>query len=369
MKQLFKSIFLVLFISISFIGCGDKDNEDIKIGFVAGLSGKYSSLGTSVRDGFILAFEEIDYTINNKKVKIIQKDDKQDKNEAKKAIEFFIKNDIKLIIGNTTSSMTKISLPLLEKHKDSLVISATASSSFFTGKDDNFLRVQVDNSPKRYKSLAKTLLQNNYKNIFFIYDGKNQTYVDDYSITLENILVNQGGNKYTAKVDLNEPYEDILKKINATKKDLILIVGNAVDSANIIQYLRINKVNTKVLATGWAKTNDFITNGGASVEGVLFSEAYDDGSQHKNYLNFTKKYKKRYNILPSVFATQGYELAQILIKNLKISSDISSLKERILSINKYDGLQGDIVFDKYGDVMREFFMMEVKNKKFIKVKN
>ena len=367
MKRIFKSIFLVLFISIFFIGCSDKKEEEIKIGFIAGLSGKYSSLGISVRDGFTLAFEEIDYKINNKKVKIIQKDDKQDENEAKKAIEFFIKNDIKLIIGNTTSSMTKISLPLIAKQKDSLMISATASSSAFSGKDDNFIRVQVDNSPKRYKSLAKILLQNKYKNIFFIYDAKNQTYSDDYGITLEDVIIKQGGNKYVAKVDLNEPYEGILKKIKTTKHDLILIVGNAVDSANIIQYLRINKINTKILGSGWAKTNDFITNGGAFVEGVLFSEGYDDGSQHKNYLSFSKKYKKRYNTLPSVFATQGYELAQILIKNLKKSSDVSTLKERILSINKYDGLQGDIVFDKYGDVMREFFMMEVKNKKFVKI--
>ena len=168
MKRIFKSIFLVLFISIFFIGCSDKKEEEIKIGFIAGLSGKYSSLGISVRDGFTLAFEEIDYKINNKKVKIIQKDDKQDENEAKKAIEFFIKNDIKLIIGNTTSSMTKISLPLIAKQKDSLMISATASSSAFSGKDDNFIRVQVDNSPKRYKSLAKILLQNKYKNIFYI---------------------------------------------------------------------------------------------------------------------------------------------------------------------------------------------------------
>jgi len=369
MKQIYKNILVVFLISTLFIGCGEKKDEDIKIGFVAGLSGKYSSLGISVRDGFTLAFEEIDYKINNQKVKIIQKDDKQDENEAKKAIKFFIKNDIKLIIGNTTSSMTKISLPLLAKLKDSLMISATASSSFFSAKDDNFIRVQVDNSPKRYKSLAKMLLQNNYKNIFFIYDAKNQAYVDDYSITLENVLVEQGGNKYTAKVDLNEPYEDILKKINTTKNDLILIVGNAVDSANIIQYLRINKIHTKVLGSGWAKTNDFITNGGASIEGVLFSEGYDDGSQHKSYLAFSKKYKERYNSIPSVFATQGYELAQILIKNLQKSSDISTLKEKILSIKKYDGLQGDIVFDKYGDVMREFFMMEVKNKRFIKVNN
>ncbi|MEA3512034.1 MAG: ABC transporter substrate-binding protein, partial [Campylobacterota bacterium] len=343
----------------------DKD-EEIKIGFVAGLSGKYSSLGISVRDGFRLAFEEVDYKIDGKKVTIFDKDDKQDENEAKKAIEFFIKNDIKLIVGNTTSSMTKVSTSLIEDYKDSLMVSATASSSYFTKKDDNFLRVQVDNSPKRYKSLAQTLLQSGYQDILCIYDSKNKAYTDDYTMTLENVFVEEGGNKYSAKIDINQPYEDILKKVKDTKKNLILVVGNAVDTANIIQYLRINNEKSKILGSGWAKTNDFITNGGEFVEGVIFSEGYDDESKNQQYLDFATKFKKRYNKEPSVFSTQGYELGKILIKNLEKSSDIALLKNNILSEKRYDGLQGDITFDKYGDVMREFFMMEVKNKKFIK---
>ena len=109
---------LVLITIFMFNACSKKENEDIKIGFIAGLSGKYSSLGTSIRDGFTLAFQEIDYTINNQKVEIIQKDDKQDENEAKKIIDGFVKDNIKLIVGNTTSSMTKISFPVINKQKD-----------------------------------------------------------------------------------------------------------------------------------------------------------------------------------------------------------------------------------------------------------
>jgi len=363
-----KILLFIGFISIFVTGCNDKQNDEIKIGFVAGLSGKYSSLGTNVRDGFLLAFEDIDYKINNHKVKIIIKDDKQDKAEAKKAIEYFIKNNIKLIVGNTTSSMTKVSLPLLSTYKDSLLISATASSSYFTGKDDNFLRIQVDNSPKRYKSLAKILVEDGYKNIFFIYDSKNKTYTDDYSLTLENEIVKLGGNNYISKVDLNEPYKKILKELKKTKSDLIMIIGNALDSANIIQYIRLHKIDTKILASGWARTDDFIKNGGKAIDGVIFSEGYDDNSKNKAYLSFVKRYQKKYNKTPSVFETQGYELAKILINNLKKSSDVSKLKENIIKTKKYKGLQGDIIFDKYGDVTREFFIIEVKDNRFIRIK-
>ncbi len=355
----------ILLSSLFFTACDDKKEEEIKIGFVAGLSGKYSSLGTSIRDGFVLAFDEIDHTINNKQIKIIQKDDKQDKKEAKKIIDSFIKQEIKLIVGNATSSMTAISLPIVNKQKDMLLISATSSSDDFSFKDDNFLRIQVEHSVKRYKNLSQYAAKNGYKNIFFIYDSKNYKYASGYENIFQKTFIESGGNKFVGKADLNGDYKDIIKQLKEIKYDLILIVGNSLDSANIIQYIRHNKINTQILGSGWAKTMDFIENGGRAVEGVIFSTGYDDKSKDKKFLEFIERFKNKYNKTPSVFAAQGYELGQILIKELKQSSDISNLKQRILKTKKFEGLQGDIIFDKYGDVFREYFIMEVKNKEYI----
>jgi len=363
MKLIFKQLLGVLFVLLIFAGCENKQNTDLKIGFVAGLSGKYSSLGTSVRDGFMLAFDEINYTIKNQKVQIIQKDDQQNDEKAKQAIEYFVQNDIKLIVGNTTSSMTKVTLPLIPK--DTLLLSATASSSFFTKKDDNLLRIQVDNSSKRYLSLAQKLVSHGYKNIFFIYDSNNKAYTDDYNYIFEKIFITQGGNKYTKKVDLNNKYSDILAQLQKTQSDMIVIAGNSVASASIIQYLRLHNIDTKIFVSGWAKTDDFIIQGGKAIEGVLFSGTYNENSQDKRFLEFKTKYETKYKKSPSIFALQGYELAQIIIKNLRNSTDIQTLKKRILTIQRYNGLQGDITFDKYGDVMRDFFMMEVKNSQFV----
>jgi len=356
----------IMFFSLMFTAC-NKKNEEINIGLVVGLSGKYSSLGTSIRDGFVLAFDEINNKIGDKRVNIIQKDDHQDKKKAKKIIEYFIEKDIKLVVGNATSSMTAISLPLVNKQKDMLMISATSSSDDFSAIDDNFLRIQVEHSDKRYQSLLNFVKTNKYQKIFFIYDSKNYKYAKGYENIFQNMFINSGGEKFVGKADLNSPYENITKKLKATKHDLILVIGNSIDSASIIQYLRIHKIDTQILGSGWAKTMDFIENGGRSVEGVLFSTGYDDHSKDKKFTQFIKNFKAKYNKTPSVFSAQGYELGQILIKNLQKSSDISTLKQRILKTKKFEGLQGDIIFDKYGDVFREYFIMQVQNKEYIKV--
>ena len=358
---------IIIAVIFNFTACFKSEKEEIKIGFVAGLSGKYSSLGTDIRDGFTLAFDEINYNINGHNVRIIQKDDKQNEIEAKKIIDDFVKNDIKLIVGNATSSMTAISFPVINKQKGSLLFSVTASSSEFSKKDDNFLRIQVENSKKRYQELTKHIKKYNYKNVFFIYDKNNKAYSKGYEKYFQEMMVRSGGNKFVANIDLNIPYKDILKKVNATASDLILIVGNSIDTANIIQYLRINNVNTKVLISGWAKTRDFIINGGKSVEGVFVSTDYNEHSKDVKFKEFSKKFKEKYNKNPSGMSAQGYELGKILIQNLKVSADISTLKKRILDIKKFNGLQGDIIFDKYGDIYREYFMMEVQNAEFVKI--
>ena len=363
MELIYKKSLGILCILLIFMGCENKQDSDLKIGFFAGLSGKYSNLGVSSRDGFMLAFDEINYTIKNQKIQIIEKDDQQKDQKAKETIEYFVDNNIKLIVGNTTSSMTKVALPLIPK--DTLLLSSTASSSFFTKKEDNLLRIQVDNSSKRYISLAKSFISKGYKNIFFIYDSKNKAHTDDYNYILEKNFIDQGGKKYIGKMDLNSKYSNILAQLQKTQSDVIVIAGNSVDSASIIQYLRLHNIHAKIFVSGWAKTNDFIMQGGKAIEGVLFSGTYDENSQDKRFLRFKTAYENKYKKSPSVFALQGYELAQIIIQNLRNSMDVQTLKQRILQIKRYDGLQGDIIFDKYGDVMRNFFMMEVRNSKFV----
>ena len=102
----------------------------------------------------------------------------------------------------------------------------------------------------------------------------------------------------------NHVVEDI-QKVNP---DLILICANSVDTARVIQYLRLKNVNTKVASSEWAITNEFVQNGGKSIEGVLFNIDYDSNSTSPRYMQFAKAYEKKYKVRPSMFASKGYEL-------------------------------------------------------------
>ena len=358
---------LLCFTIIAFTSCQDKNKEELKIGFVAGLTGKYSSLGSDIRDGFMLGFDEINYKINNTQIKIVQRDDQQDPKVAKTIAKEFIKNDIKLIVGNATSSMTRVTLDELKNKKDFLLASVTASASEFTKIDDNFIRIQVEHNEKRYGALKKYILKNKVKKVFYIYDKNNLNYAKGYLGFFQDILVHTGGEKFVNIETIQDGYEKIISKLKEASFDMILIVANSSDTANLIQHIRIANIKKRVLISGWANTNDFVEFGGKSVEGVLVSSGYYKYSKEKAYLDFTQKFKEKYNQEPSVFSLQGYELAKILINNLNKTTDISKLKDEILKEKVYHGLQGDITFDKYGDVNRKYSIMEMKNGKFEKI--
>ena len=61
----------------------------------------------------------------------------------------------------------------------------------------------------------------------------------------------------------------------------------------------------------------------------------------------------------------GYEAAQVLFAALSRSEDRKNLKEAILSIRTFKGLQGNIVIDQYGDPERVRFLSVIRDGKFI----
>ena len=356
-------IALILFISNFFI-----KPDTIKIGLIGALTGKYSLTENDILNGVQLALDTHNYKVNNKKIELILKDDKHDAALNKKYINEFIQNDVKIIIGNFTTSMTKVSLPIINKYDDMFMIAVGSAGNSFSAKDDRFFRVHVANNEQRFDGFTQKMIKDNYKKIYMIYDPINKAYTKDFIENFEKSFVKNGGEKFLShnKTDVN--LDLLVNDIKKTNPDLILIAANSVDSAKVVQYIRMKNINTKVASSEWAMTNDFIINGGKSVEGVLFNIEYDSTSNKKEFISFKEKYIKKYKTQPTIFSSQAYELTQIIIDALK-NSDESKIKEQILSKKVYQGLQDEIIFDEYGDVKRKFYSYIIKDGQYERVNN
>ena len=363
MKNIFIKLFLGIFLSIFFIGCFDNKEESIKVGVVLGLTGKYSDLGLDEKNGIILAFDKINYQINDKKIELIFKDDKQDEESNKLAVNELIKDNVKYIIGNATSSMSKVTLNLISKYNDIFQISPTASSSYFSDKDDNFFRVQTANSPKHFSRLTNLLKEHNAKHIYLIGDKNNKTYLYDYI----HLFDGNKEMKYEGIIDSNLPYEEILLKVK--NADFIVQVENSTDASSLIQYLRINKNTTPIISSGWAKTKEFLENAGKWSEGIYFISTNYINYKDKDYQEFAKKFYEVYKYQANISNIQGYHAAKIITEALEnTNGKVNDIKKYIIEKETFNIAGNEISFNKYGDIKTPYYIFEVKDNKFEKIK-
>ena len=369
MKKNYFLIACILFLIVSFllILFFSKKKELIKIGFVGALTSKYSDLGNPMMNGITIAFEEENYEINGKKIELIFKDDKKDEAVNRQIINDFINQGIKIVIGNVTSSMSKISMSIINEYKDMFMISAASASDEFSGIDDQFFRVHVANNAQRFDIFTKYIKNNNYKRIYGIYDPGNITYTKNYLESFEKSFIFNGGEKFIKYTQTNKNLDDLVEEIGNLNPDLILICANSVDAARVVQYLRIKNIKTQIASSEWAMTPAFIENTGRNSEGIIFNIDYDENSKSEDFINFSNKFRKKYQMEPSLFASKGYELAKVIIELLKMGEQ-TEVKKNLLIKREFKGLQDTIVFDEYGDVLREFNMFKVTNGKFEKIK-
>lgn len=355
----------LLIVILGLVGCTQENQqEEVTIGFVGGLTGKYSSLGHDVLNGVHLALNEVQSQVNGKRIVLLEKDDKQNASSAREAIDYFKEKKVELIIGNTTSSMTKVSLDALASQKDIILFSPTASSNEFSNKDDNFLRTQVAHSTKRFDVLSQHLVEKEIRKLYTIHDPKNSSYSNNYLVNFKKSYLQHGGDSFINSMTIERDFHDILSDIKTSNMDAIVIVANSLDTAKLIQFLRLNGIKNKIISSGWAMTKDLLENGGKSVEGVLFATGYNDNAQNPDYLNFVAKYSSKYGEKPSVFSAQAYETIRVVLETLSQESDVKKVKSTILKKRIFDGLQGKIIFNQYGDVDRDYFLMEIKDNRF-----
>jgi branched-chain amino acid transport system substrate-binding protein len=348
-------------------GC-QKVAPSIKIGYAAGITGKYSQLGVASMYGAELAVEKINAEggIHGRKLELIIKDDRSDIEIAREVDQELIDEGVVAIIGHTISSMAH-TVPLMnENHM--LMISPTIATDTLTGKDDYFIRVIPSNFGQAEK-LAEGIFQDKQQHVSVLYEGSNSTFTKVLADFFLEIVESKEGSidhmlTYKSADDLD--YLAIASDIKEKDVDSLLILASAYDVAAFAQALHILECDVAIYIPAWGTTNDLLVYGGKMVENVTGVNFLDLESEDPKYLAFAESYRKKYQMEPSFSAVFTYESVMILKEALLNVTEISSenIRTYILEQGKFGGLQSDIVIDAYGDVEREVYLYQVQDGKF-----
>lgn len=367
-------LFLVVLglLSLRLQGC--QPEKPIKLGFVGGLTGRSADLGVAGRNGVILAVEEYNNTggIHGRPIKLLTRDDRQDPQIAAQVDRELIEAGVIAIIGHMNSTMSMAGLPVINEHQV-LMLSPTTSTNQLTGLDDYFVRVVAPNKDPGPLFLARhALLTFDLHRMAVVYDLANYEYTKDFYRffraefeKLHQTIVQV--ETFTSGISVS--FMTLADTLLTRSPDGVLIIANAFDTAMLCQHLRKIRPEIFIMTTGWAMTADLIQHGGAAVEGIVSSQAFYKDSQARPFLEFKQRFRARFGHPPGFAATYAYEAATILLDAFARKGDPHRLKASILEQGIFEGLQGPIIIDQYGDAQRPNHLVTVENGRIILMKS
>jgi branched-chain amino acid transport system substrate-binding protein len=348
--------------------CGDR--TPIEIGFIGPLSGHSTDLGLNGLNGVRLAIEQQNHKggIDGRPILLITEDDRQTPDVAIPAFERLAARPVQAIIGPMTSAIGMALQPLANQ-RHLLLLSPTITTDALTGADDDFIRVIADT--RRYATMAAQFFrqERNLKSIALIYDSDNLAYANSWRDDFRREFAEHDGDILTTtsfRSSASAEFASVAENALKSGAEAVVVIGNAVDAALICQQIRLIDAKIPIITSEWAATENFVSLGGQAVEGVFVAQFIDNDSQKPEYLAFRKLYIERFQQDPGYAGVAGFDAATVLIAALRGRKSSESIKEAILRIADFDGLQGPLHIDRFGDSARPTYISVIRNGKIIR---
>jgi len=348
-----------------------ENQTPLRVGFVGCMSGRFSDLGTSGRNGVMLAVEELNQRdgIRGRPIELLTRDDQQDTEAALRVVKELLAENVVAVIGHMTSSMSVATVPLMNREK-MLMVSPTTTTNQLNDLDDFFLRVMPPNRAETTHLARHAYTQMGLRRMVAIFDVSNRAYSEGYARNFKTAFEDMGGCiphllSFDSGPDLD--FVEFVSRLPLQEADGILLVSAAMDTAMICQHLHLQGVNLPTLSSGWAMTADLLHIGGHAVEGLLFSHLLDRTSRLDRYLSFKARYRERFGEDPDFAAIHAYEAALMVFDGLRLINDpfdSTALKAAILSQNSFYGVQGDFRMNRFGEPERGRYLIVVRQREF-----
>ncbi|MEJ5365338.1 MAG: ABC transporter substrate-binding protein [Desulfosoma sp.] len=346
--------------------------EPIKIGFSGTLTGPFSDLGIHGRNGARMAVEAINEAggVVGRPLELVVMDDEGTPEGAVQADRNLAALGVAAIIGHMTSALSMAALPITQETGVPLV-SPTTSTPLLKGRKDLFFRVQPTTDATA-RALARWITgKPSLKTVCTIRDTRN----DAYSAPWEGAFVEE-------YVRLNGPHgiscrltygdtgpkvvEAVMSSLHVARPDALLLVSSGRDAAFFLRVFASEGIKSQILSSAWAQTEAFLAESGPLAENLFFASENMPTDSSLRLRNFSWQYRKRFGVAPSFAAVRAYEAVQLTASALnETAGRRDGLVKALSTPRTIDGLYGPLTIDSYGDASGPYFIVSVKEGRFV----
>jgi branched-chain amino acid transport system substrate-binding protein len=336
-------------------------SAQIKIGFMATMSGPAATLGQDQLDGFMLGIEHSGGRLGGQPVTIIREDDQLKVDVGVQSIQKLIEKDkVDLITGVTFSNvMMAVAKPLADANM--IFIGSNAGPGPLAGPqcNQNFFFTSWQNDAQS-EVMGKFAADRGYKRVYVMAPNyqAGKDFVAGFKRFYPTPLV---GEVYT---QLNQPdYSAEIAQMMAAKPDALYVFYPGGMGVAFVRQMRqagaLGKVPLLSTSTTDGSTLPALKDTALGVlSGTFWGPDFANPVSQKFVADFRAKYKR----IPSQYAAQAYDAALLLDSALKKTGgkvdDKAALRAALRQAD-FKSLRGDFKFSANGFPVQDMHVFEV----------
>ncbi len=328
--------------------------EPVKVGMITTLSGGGAGLGIDVRDGFQLALKMAE----GNEVELIVEDDQQKPDVAVQlADEMIQSDDVDVLTGIIFSNLAMAVVPAAVG-QGKFYLSPNAGPSQLAGEmcHENYFNVawQNDNLHEAAGAYANGA---GYENTFILAPNypAGQDALTGYKRTYEGELA---GEVYT-KLGQTD-YAAEIAQIRASGADSVFFFLPGGMGISFVKQYDQSGVETPLIGPGFSFSQDILAAVGDAALGAKNTAQWSKDLDNEANAAFVEAFEAEYGRLPSLYASQGYDTANLLLSALETAHpDDADAFRAALEKADFASTRGDFRFGPNHHPIQDIYVREV----------
>jgi branched-chain amino acid transport system substrate-binding protein len=363
-----QSILMATAVAVSLGLSAPAGAEELRIGYLAPLTGGLAQTGIDMRDGFLLYLEQHGNKLGGMDVKLIIEDE-QGKGDVAvtKAKKLVLQDKVHMLIGGVLASTGYALAPVSTELKTMYIPSIPAADDLTQRQLKNFpylIRTSWSSSQPHHP-LGQWACDQGYKKVV--------TIAADYAFGYEVVggfqkAFEDCGGKIIQKIWPPLGAKDFGPFIPTIKADTDAVFSLMVGPmpAQFIKQMRGAGFKKPILGGGTSYDEFVLPFMGDEAIGDVSALHYSAALDTPKNAEFVKAYRAKFNKVPSYYSENNYTTAQFLDEALKKAGGKWPGPEELIKIMvgiKLDAVRGPVSFDDMRNPIQNIYIKKVEKKK------
>jgi branched-chain amino acid transport system substrate-binding protein len=343
--------------------------DTIKIGEFASMTGKEATFGQFAHKGTLQAIEEVNAAggVLGKKVELLLEDNQSKPGESATIVKKFISRDkVVAVLGEIASSRTLEAAPICQNAKIPL-LSPGASNPEVTAKGNYIFRAAFIDTfvgTITAKFARGTLKVGRAAVLSSVSSAQSAGLAKFFreSFTAE-------GGTIVADQKFSEGDKDFRAQLTAIKAagaEGIFVPAYYTEAALVCKQARELGLAVPLFGTDGWESAEFLSIGGAAVEGCYIVTHYSPENQSPLVVAFDARFQKRWGVPSNALSALGYDAAMMLVDAIKRAGTTAGpkLRDALATTKNFPGVAGTITLDANRNPTKSAVVLTVKNGRF-----